>query len=61
MELTFYLVQEFTGAIENRIFHDVRWIAKEELPAYDFLEADVALVRDIASGRLALTGPRTRK
>lgn len=61
VELTFFVVEKFAGEIENRIFHDVRWIGKEELPDYDFLDADVALVRDIASGKTAITGPRTRR
>jgi 8-oxo-dGTP diphosphatase len=61
VELNFFVVEEFTGAIDNRIFHDVRWALKEDLPSYDFLEADVGLVKDIASGKAALTGLRTRK
>lgn len=61
VELNFYRVEKFTGAVENRIFREVRWAKKEDLPGYDFLEADVALVRDIASGQLALTGLRTRR
>jgi 8-oxo-dGTP diphosphatase len=56
VELHFFLVEEFAGQIQNRIFHDVRWVSKEEMPAYDFLQADVALVQDIACGRLNLTG-----
>src|SRR5262249_299094 len=55
VELQFYLVQEFTGEIENRIFRDVRWVGKTEMPGYDFLEADVGLVRDLAEGRVRLT------
>jgi 8-oxo-dGTP diphosphatase len=57
VELHFFLVVEFQGEIQNRIFRDVRWVRKEEMPGYDFLEADVALVRDIAEGKLALTSP----
>jgi 8-oxo-dGTP diphosphatase len=57
VELHFFVVEKFAGEIENRIFHDVRWVSKEELPGYDFLEADIALVRDIASGKLDLTWP----
>ena len=56
VELHFYLVQEFAGDLENRIFRDVRWVEKEELPRFDFLDADVAMVREIASGELPLTG-----
>jgi 8-oxo-dGTP diphosphatase len=61
VELNFFVVEEFTGEIENRIFQDVQWARKESLPSYDFLEADVVLVKDIAAGKLALTGPQTRK
>jgi 8-oxo-dGTP diphosphatase len=55
VELHFYLVQEFTGEIENRIFRDVRWVGKAEMPGYDFLEADVGLVRDLAEAKVRLT------
>jgi 8-oxo-dGTP diphosphatase len=58
--LHFFLVEQFTGEIQNRIFRDVRWAGRHELPQFDFLEADVALVKDIASGKIALTGPQPR-
>src|SRR5215472_17726459 len=45
--LQFYLVEWFSGEIQNRIFRDVRWASREEMPSYDFLEADVALVKEI--------------
>ena len=61
VELRFYLVERFAGEIQNRIFHDVRWVRKEEMPDFDFLEADVALVKDIAAGKVALTGPQTHR
>jgi 8-oxo-dGTP diphosphatase len=51
IELRFFLVREYAGEVENRIFKDVRWVERVELPAYDFLEADLGLVKDIASGR----------
>jgi 8-oxo-dGTP diphosphatase len=54
VELHFYLVQEFTGEIENRIFRDVRWVGKAEMPGYDFLEADVGLVRELAEGKVRI-------
>src|SRR5215469_6281978 len=38
VELDFYVVTEYTGEIQNRIFHDVRWVALVEMPGYDFLE-----------------------
>ena len=61
VELHFYLVERFKGEIENRIFRDVRWVPRADLPDYDFLEADVALVNDIASGKLDLTSSQTHK
>jgi len=61
VELRFYLVQKFEGEIQNRIFRDVRWVSRKEVPTYDFLEADIALVKDIAKGTIELTGPRPPK
>jgi len=50
VELHFYRVDEFEGELENRIFHDVRWVGRTELKGYDFLEADVAFIREISAG-----------
>lgn len=55
VELHFYLVEMFQGEIQNLIFEAVHWADLKELPKYDFLEADVAMVNDIASGRLRVT------
>jgi len=52
VELRFYVVREFKGEIENRIFRDVRWSSRAELPTYDFLEADRSLVQDLAQGKI---------
>jgi 8-oxo-dGTP diphosphatase len=52
VELYFFRVDHFEGEIENRIFRDVRWVERKELPTYDFLEADIKLVKDISIGRL---------
>ena len=53
IELRFFDVHEFAGELENKIFRDIRWVRPTELPAYDFLEADLELVRDLADGKLA--------
>jgi 8-oxo-dGTP diphosphatase len=53
IELRFYDVHEFAGEIENKIFRDIRWVLPAELPTYDFLEADLELVKDLAEGKLA--------
>src|SRR5437868_12141401 len=52
VELHFHLVEQYAGELENRIFRDIQWAAPEELPNYDFLEADLSLVRDLAAGKL---------
>lgn len=57
-ELHFFLVREFAGEIQNRIFREVRWAERSELPSFDFLEADIALVRDLAEGKISLLDAR---
>jgi 8-oxo-dGTP diphosphatase len=52
VELRFFVVRKFAGGLENRIFRDMRWAAPAELPSYDFLEADLTLVKDVAAGKL---------
>jgi 8-oxo-dGTP diphosphatase len=52
VELRFFVVQEFRGELENRIFRDMQWAERSELPAFDFLEADVKLVSDLAAGKI---------
>src|ERR1051326_766668 len=52
LALYFYRVDRFKNEIENRIFREVRWVDRKELPTYDFLEADVRLVKDISAGKL---------
>jgi 8-oxo-dGTP diphosphatase len=52
VELRFFVVEEFAGEMENRIFKDVRWVARKDLPKFDFLEADAGLVEEIARGEI---------
>jgi 8-oxo-dGTP diphosphatase len=52
IDLQFFLVDEFVGALENRIFNDVRWSPLQALPEYDFLAADLSLIRDLSEGKL---------
>lgn len=52
VELRFFAVREFKGEIENRIFREVRWTDRAQLPGYDFLEADIELVKDLAAGKI---------
>lgn len=52
IDLQFFIVNEYRGTPENRIFNDIRWSPLVSLPEYDFLAADIGLVRDLANGRL---------
>lgn len=52
VELRFFEVQNYQGEVENRIFREIRWVNRSDLPALDFLEADRQLVRDLAAGKL---------
>jgi 8-oxo-dGTP diphosphatase len=52
VELRFYIVREYKGELENRIFKDIQWVVPKDLPKFDFLEADLTLVNDLASGNL---------
>jgi 8-oxo-dGTP diphosphatase len=52
VELRFYLVKKYRGEIENRIFKDIQWAKPSDLPNFDFLEADLTLVSDLASGKI---------
>lgn len=52
VELRFYVVPSFEGELENRIFRDVQWAKRTELPNFDFLEADAPVVKDLAERKL---------
>lgn len=52
VELHFYRVPSYQGEMQNRIFAQVRWVKRRDLPSFDFLAADRDLVRQIAKGEL---------
>ena len=52
IEIQFFLVTQFTGELDNRIFHSMLWSPLSRLPDYDFLAADLTLIRDLAEGKL---------
>ena len=52
VELRFFIVREYQREIENRIFRDIQWAEPKDLPTYDFLEADLTLVNELAAGKL---------
>jgi len=54
VELQFFVVERYESAMQNRIFREIRWVKRRELPTLDFLDADRELVRRIAAGELML-------
>lgn len=48
VELIFFRVDEFRGAIANRVFHDIRWAELAELKRMDFLDGDLPLIEKLA-------------
>jgi 8-oxo-dGTP diphosphatase len=52
VELRFFVVTDFKGELENRIFRDMQWVDRKDLPSLDFLEADLRLVSDLAAGKV---------
>jgi 8-oxo-dGTP diphosphatase len=54
VELRFFVVRKYKGQLENRIFRDMQWALPANLPSFDFLEADLKLVSDLATGKLVV-------
>jgi 8-oxo-dGTP diphosphatase len=52
IDLQFFVVDTFTGDLVNRIFNAMQWTPLSALPGYDFLAADLGLIRDLAEGKL---------
>lgn len=52
VELLFFRVDRYQGELRNLVFADVCWERLENLAGYDFLEADLELIRDLAVGKV---------
>src|ERR1039458_2952412 len=52
IDLQFFTVRDFAGELNNRIFNAVQWTSLAALPTYDFLAADLGLIRDLSEGKL---------
>ena len=49
IELIFYWVTAYNGALDNAFFAETRWIAPIDLVDLDFLEGDTRVVAELAS------------
>jgi 8-oxo-dGTP diphosphatase len=52
VNLVFFRVSGYSGAMANQAFEQIFWVEPGDLLNYDFLEADRALVARIARGEL---------
>jgi 8-oxo-dGTP diphosphatase len=52
IEIEFFRVTQYEGELVNRIFQQMLWSPLVRLPEYDFLAADLTLIRDLADGKL---------
>ena len=54
IEIEFFRVREYRGELTNHIsiFQQMLWSPVVRLPDYDFLAADLNLIRDLADGKL---------
>jgi 8-oxo-dGTP diphosphatase len=52
IDLQFFTVRDFAGELDNRIFNTMQWTPLTALPTFDFLAADLGLIRDLSEGKL---------
>jgi len=53
VDLCFFLIREYSGQIENRVFQEIAWTDPGELSRFDFLEGDRLLIEALQSERLS--------
>jgi len=52
VEVVFFSVPLYRGAMSNRVFEAIEWAPRTQLESYRFLEADRELVNQIARGKI---------
>ena len=52
VNLRFFAIDRYENELQDRIFREIRWVKRGDLPALDFLDADKELVRQLAAGEL---------
>lgn len=52
VEVAFFSVTNFGGEPRNQVFEAIEWAVREQLPRYNFLEADRELVSRISRGEI---------
>jgi 8-oxo-dGTP diphosphatase len=49
VNLRFFRVVDYSGEVKNLVFEQIKWVPVKDLERLDFLEADLPLVRELAS------------
>lgn len=52
VELAFFQVKDYQGAVTNRAFQQLLWVKVQELGKLDFLEGDLPLIEKLARQEL---------
>jgi 8-oxo-dGTP diphosphatase len=52
IHIQFFTVEGYTGELRNVVFHNMQWSTLDRLPEFDFLAADLTLIRELAEGKL---------
>jgi 8-oxo-dGTP diphosphatase len=52
IEIEFFKIAAYDGELVNHIFQQMQWSRVTRLPDFDFLAADLSLIRDLADGKL---------
>ncbi len=52
VEVVFFRIDSFSGALKNWVFESIVWAPRNTLASYNFLEADRQLVERIAAGEI---------
>ncbi|MFQ5989157.1 MAG: (deoxy)nucleoside triphosphate pyrophosphohydrolase [Candidatus Methylomirabilales bacterium] len=48
VELIVFHIPAYTGEIRNRQFENIRWVGRDEIAQFDFLEADRPVIEAVA-------------
>ena len=52
VKLSFFRIAAYAGELVNHAFEQIVWVEPQQLPRFDFLEADRALVAKLARGEI---------
>ncbi len=50
-EVHYFMIESYDGSLVNRNFNAIRWVEPPEFPAYNILEGNRAICRDLMTSR----------